>query len=191
MPARKKLRLGLFGGSFNPIHCGHLILAEQAREQLSLDSVFFIPTFQPPHKHPKDLLDAQYRLRLVKLAVAGNRAFTVSNLEIRRGGISYTLDTIEAVRKRHPDAELFLIVGQDMLSVRWRNWDRIKALCTVAVAARPGASPALEPVIIRIDMPEIGISSSDIRERIRQGRSIRYRVPATVESAIRRFGWYL
>lgn len=175
------MRLGLFGGTFNPIHIGHLVLAESAREQCRLDQVWFVPTAIPPHKPARGMLEGRARLDLVRRAIRGNPSFWASDLELRLGGISYTLRTVTHIRQRHPAAKLFLIVGQDMLSVRWRGFDELRRLCTFVVAQRPESPSArLFPGARRIAMPQLGISSSMIRERLRRGASIRYLVPDAV-----------
>ncbi len=184
------MRVGLLGGTFNPIHNGHLILAEQAREALDLDRVLFIPTASPPHKPAQSILSGKDRLRLVREAVKGNSAFAVSDIELKRGGISYTLETVQALHKRFPGWKLFIIIGQDMLAVRWRGWDEILKICRLGVAVRPDAAIKIKPPAKPIPMPPIGISSSEIRSRVAAGQSIRYLVPNAVEDLIRRRGWF-
>jgi len=197
------MRVGLFGGSFNPIHYGHLRLAETARESLRLDRVLFIPAGQPPHKGAAGLLEGRERLKLVEMTIRDHPAFIASDIELERPGVSYTVETVGALKRRLPDAKLFLLVGEDMLTIAWRGWKELKALCTVAVArrARPaarGASSAArivpprsaaaarrQPGLMWLDMPPLDISSSDIRRRLAQGRSIRYLVPPAVERYIR------
>ena len=181
------LRIGIFGGTFNPIHTGHLVLAETAREALALDRVLFVPTHQPPHKRLPGLLPGVVRLKLVQLAIQGHPAFAASDLELRRGGVSYSIDTARTLRRRFPLAKLFLLVGEDMLAVRWRDWDALKRLCTVVVARRPGSRPARQKDRLRfLDMPQLAIASSELRERLTTGRSIRYLVPSAVERYLRR-----
>ena len=199
MPAaRGRMRLGLFGGTFNPIHLGHLILAESAREQHQLDEVWFIPTGQPPHKSVRGLVDGRLRLQMVRAAVRGHAAFRASDLELRLGGISYTLRTLQWIHERLPRAELFVIVGSDLLKVQWRGLDEIKRLATFLVADRgvgPRAS-ARGSAVARwrdgrpIRMPQLEISSSMIRDRWRRGESIRYLVPDGVERLIARHRLY-
>lgn len=196
------MRLAVLGGSFNPIHVGHLAVAEAAREALALDRVLFVPCALPPHKPPDDLAPARDRLAMVRLALRGHPAFAVSDIEVRRPGRSYSVDTVAALRATTRGA-LFLLVGADMLAglPTWREARRLVALARVAAAGRPGWSfDALRPRLARafgaaflrgldrrrIDAPLVGVSSSDIRRRARDGRSIRYLVPEAVARYIRR-----
>lgn len=180
------IRLGVFGGTFNPIHWGHLVLAETARDLLSLDRVAFIPSNLPPHKSAKRLLPGAVRMELIQLAIRDHPAFVVSDIELQRREVSYSLDTVTALHRQLPAAKLFLLVGEDMLTVRWKGWDELKRLCTVVVAHRPGAArPRRERGLKWLAMPQLDISSSDIRARVKAGRSIRYLVPAPVERTIR------
>ena len=176
------MRLGIFGGTFNPIHWGHLVLAESAREQLRLDRVLFVPAHRPPHKPAQGLLPGPVRLKLVQLAMTDNPAFVASDIELQRGGVSYSIDTVRMLKRELPTAKLFLLIGADMLAVRWRAWDGLKRLCTIAVVQRPGATPIRrEPGLKWLTMPQIDISSSEVRRRLASGRSIRYLVPPAVE----------
>ncbi len=185
------MRLGILGGTFNPIHLGHLVLAEAAREQHRLDEIWFIPTALPPHKPATGLLDGRVRLAMVRLAIRGQRAFRASDIELRLGGISYTLRTAQTIHREHPRATLFLIVGADMLRVRWFGMDELRRLCTFLVAGRPsGPSAAKVPARRRIAMPSLEISSSQLRERVRTRQSIRYLVPEPVERYIARHRLY-
>lgn len=185
------MRVGIFGGTFNPIHLGHLLLAETAREALSLDRVLFIPAGQPPHKRMPGLLDGAARLRMVQLAIKDHPGFAAFDLELRRPGPSYSIDTVTALTRVLPEAKLFLLIGQDMLGVRWAAWNELTRLCTVAVARRQGSRRARTERLIRwLDMPLMSIASSDIRARVAAGRSIRYLVPAPVERYIRRHRLY-
>ena len=180
------LRLGIFGGAFNPIHGGHLVLAETARDVLSLDRVLFIPTGQPPYKSNKGLAPGPVRLAMIRLAIRDHPAFAVSEIELERPGVSYALETVKTIQSRVGEAELFLLIGEDMLGVRWVGWDELKRLCTVVVARRPASRRTRREARLRwLDMPQVDIASSDIRARIRKGRSIRYLVPERVEQYIR------
>jgi nicotinate-nucleotide adenylyltransferase len=189
------MRIGIFGGTFNPIHIGHLILAQTARETLPLDRVLFIPTAAPPHKDPKGLLPGKSRFGLIRLAIKGDRFFEASDIELRRGGVSYTLDTVRLLKRRFAKAQLYLLMGQDMLGVKWRGWDEIKRLCRVVAVGRQDANGGKSALrrqagVAWLYMPPVGISSSEIRKRVACGRSIRYWVPPAVERSIRANRWY-
>lgn len=185
------MRLGIFGGTFNPIHLGHLLLAETARETSALDRVLFIPTQQPPHKRAKDLLPGALRLKLIQLAIRDHPAFVASDIELQRAGPSYSIETVKILHRRLPDATLMLLMGQDMLAVPWLRWDELTRLCTIVIAPRPatvtrahpahGARGSHRPRGLKwLPMPPLAIASSDIRARIKAGRSIRYLVPTAV-----------
>lgn len=192
------MKIGIFGGSFNPPHIAHLILAESLYENLSLDKVLFMPSSTPPHKQNDTLLDPADRLRLVKLAIADNDRFSVSDLEIKRGGTSYTIETITALENSYNDATLYLVVGLDNLVTfhHWREYRAILDRCTVVAMNRPGTEirhvrkEILENATI-IDVPYLDISSTTIRERIRQGKSVRYLVPDAVLEEIKKCGFYV
>jgi len=180
------MRIGIIGGTFNPVHHGHLLLAESAREALALERVLFIPANQPPHKPGARLLSGKARLAMLKLAIRDHAGFAASEIELSRPGPSYTLETLQTIRRSMPDAKLFLIIGQDLLRVRWKAWSQIKRLCTVVVAKRPGSRVARkEKGVVWLEMPQVAVSASEIRMRVRAGRSIRYLVPRSVERYIR------
>ncbi len=194
------MRLGILGGTFNPIHLGHLMLAECAREQCALDQVWFMPTAIPPHKPSRQLLDGAQRLALVRLAIRGHQAFRASDVELRLGGVSYTLRTVRLLRARDPRAEVWLIVGSDMLQVSWYGMEELRRLCTFVVAQRPerprsrmigGVEGRRLPGMRTITIPQVEISSSMIRARIRRGQSIRYLVPDAVRQSILRRRLYV
>jgi len=192
-------RIGLFGGTFDPPHLGHLALAEWARTRLRLERVVFMPAGTPPHKRGRRLTDAAHRLAMTRLAVRGNAAFEVSDLEARRTGPSFTVDTLHALRARHPGARFYLLMGADSLAdfPTWREPTAIARLATLVVAARPVStrprpprrSPRLRRVIV-LDNPVIAISSSALRARSRAGASLRYLVPDPVAAYIGRHGLY-
>ncbi len=194
------MRLGVLGGTFDPVHIGHLLLGESAREQLSLDKVLFVPAGEPWRKQGRQISVAEDRLAMLRLAVGGNQAFEVSTIEVDREGPSYTIDTLEALRSERPNDELFFIVGADALDdmPTWREPERIFELATVVVAGRPVDSDSERPVgpgiradgISAIDMPSIALSSSEVRQRLAQGRTIRYMVPEAVEQYIREHRLY-
>jgi nicotinate-nucleotide adenylyltransferase len=184
------MRIGVFGGTFNPIHLGHLLLAETAREALTLDRVVFIPTSQPPHKRATGLLPGGTRLELIRCAIKDHPAFVASEIELERRGTSYTIDTVKSLHAQLPQAKLFLLIGADMLAVRWFAWRELTRLCTIAVAGRPGTKPRRASGVKWLEMPLVEIASSDIRARLKAGRSIRYLVPPSVERYIREHRLY-
>lgn len=184
------MRVGVFGGSFDPVHYGHLILAENSREAARLDRVLFVPAPRPPHKLGREQTPFFRRVEMLELAIAGHPAFQVSQIEKDRPGPSFTVDTLSQLKAEHPEAELFLLLGSDSLQdlPSWFRPDRIAELATLVVTPRPGAerSPELPfPFrIVWVDAPRIDISSSDIRQRVQSGRTIRYLLPRAVECYI-------
>ncbi|WP_225047027.1 nicotinate-nucleotide adenylyltransferase [Lacticaseibacillus kribbianus] len=190
-PRRKQV--GLFGGTFNPVHNGHLIMAEAVGSQLGLNQVLFMPDNQPPHVDAKQAIDAADRVAMLQRAIAGNPRFGLELTEIRRGGVSYTIDTMRALKKLHPDTDYFFIIGADMVNYlpKWREVDALAKLVTFVGVRRRGFVPASPYPIVWVDAPVIEISSTDLRERIRTGASIRYLVPDGVREYIAEKGLYL
>jgi nicotinate-nucleotide adenylyltransferase len=191
------MRIGVFGGTFNPPHIGHLIVAESAKEALSLDTVLFIPCASPPHKSSRSLADAECRLEMVKLAISGNSSFQASDIEIQRGGRSYTIDTLRALTAMYPRAQLYLLIGIDNLLElhTWKEPHEIFGLAEVVSVNRPGFEPAdvRKDYLRRVTSlryPNIDISSSEIRRKAKMGKSIKYLVPSAVESYILKHGAY-
>ncbi len=194
------MRTGIFGGSFDPIHNGHLILAEQCREQAGLDQVWFVPCAQQPLKKGKPQATNRQRAEMIEMAIAGHDAFRLSRIELERDEISYTVDTLEQIHAAHPDAQLFLLMGDDSLESfsQWRSPERICELAAPLVVKRPGCGAvdlnAVRPFVTpqrfdelkswTITSPEIGISSSDLRSRLAAGKSVRYLIPRAVERYI-------
>lgn len=194
------MRLGIYGGTFDPIHYGHLLLAESCREQCRLDQVWFVPAAVPPHKQERVVSDAATRIELLQLAIGGQDAFAVSTVEIDRGGVSFTVDTLTTIREREPRAELFLLMGADTLDdlPNWREPRRVLELATPVVVHRAGAAAphfgSIAPLVTperlqaiqasQVEMPAIGISSTDLRLRVSEGRSIRFMTPRAVEMSI-------
>jgi len=200
------MRLGLFGGSFDPVHYGHLLLAECCREQCGLDEVWFLPAATPPHKQTHALSPANQRIEMLELATGGHPSFRVSRMEIDRGGVSYTVDTLAALAAEDPARQLFFLLGADSLEdlPTWREPARICELAVPVVVGRPGVPPVDFGVLAdfvpearltdfrryRVEMPQTGLSSSDIRRRVADGLSIRYRTPRAVETYIQTHGLY-
>ncbi|MDP3789093.1 MAG: nicotinate-nucleotide adenylyltransferase [Candidatus Omnitrophota bacterium] len=186
---KKRLRIGIMGGTFDPPHLGHLILAEEAVRQLRLDKVIFMPSSIPPHKKVRQN-NPQLRYRMVALSCKTNPAFEASRIEIDRGSVSYSVDTLRLLKKRYGNkADLFFIIGSDWATSlnKWKNITEILRLARFAVAARPGFWVRnMKKGIVVINMPLIGISSTDIRHRVQNSASIKYLVPAAVEKFIRK-----
>ena len=188
-------RIGFFGGTFNPIHMGHLAITQMAQERFKLDKVIFIPSHQPPHKNiaPKELASAQDRYKMVKLAIAGNEHFEVSDVETKRDGKSYTVDTLRHFRKIYPPkAKFFFIIGGDSLGTlsQWKNIEEILQLATFIVVNRPGYSDIKNIKHLTVTKPGIDISSSYLRQRINSGKSVRYLVPEAIYHYIIKYGLY-
>ena len=195
------MRIGIFGGTFDPVHLGHLIIAEQAREQAKLDRVWFVPSARPPHKMEKPISPFDRRAEMLQIAIAGQTNFHVETLEKERPGPSFTVDTLADLREQHPGDEFFLIVGADCLPdfAGWKEPLRILELATLLAAGRPGWTvwtadqlassmklPDVTKVSIQaIQIPLIEISSRDLRRRATEGRSLLYMVPRAVEVYIR------
>jgi len=186
------MRLGLIGGSFNPIHHGHLVTATRAAEAVKLDKVLFIPAAISPLKDGKGLASPRDRWTMVRLALRGNPLFEASDLELRRGGISYTVDTLREL-KRRTKATLFWIIGADAahLLPRWKSIDEVRRLASFVIVPRRGDSiPPKMPKDTIVKAPLLEISSSEIRERVRKSLSVRYLLPDSVERYLRRKGLY-
>lgn len=184
------MKIALFGGCFNPIHYGHLILAETAREYFNLERIIFIPTGNPPHK-VYDLAPAKDRYQMVKLAIRNNQYFFISAFELKNKGKSYTYKTINSFKQKYSKDELFFLVGSDILYEidTWEKGMKILDLCCLLVGLRPGFSmEKIAPGILRkvsiFDFPGFPISAKELREYIRQGKSVKYSLPESVENYI-------
>ncbi len=196
------MRVGILGGTFNPPHLGHLVCAQEAYRELELDRVMLIPARIPPHKPVEHEPGAHHRLELCRLAVAGDRRFEVSEIELGRDGPSYTVATLVALSTQAPNTEHVLIVGGDIAVglPRWQEPERVLELATLAVAKRRGTARASVETALRglcggerarfFAMPRIGVSSTMIRRRVRAGQPIRYLVPDLVARYIDRHGLY-
>lgn len=199
------MRLGVLGGTFDPPHVGHLILAEEARLALKLEQVLFVPAGAPWRKAGRELSPREDRLTMVQLAVGGSPHFAVSIMEIEREGPSYTAETLAALHQQlAADSEIFFILGQDSLAdlPNWRQPQRIISLARLAVAVRSDWEaaradalekevPGISQRLVWLDMPRIDISSTAVRDRVRQGLSIHYWVPPAVEEYIRQHKLYV
>jgi len=213
-----RLRIGIFGGTFNPIHLGHLRSAEEVREAFALDRIYFVPAAQPPHKKTNALADAKHRLKMVELAVADNPSFIASAIELERFGPSYSIDTIRCFHTDLPDAVLFFILGLDAFREihTWKEYTLIPSFCNLIVTSRPGLStPSIDqfiPVALQTtlwydpalkmyrhtsgrclafhEIQGLNISASQIRQIVRQRKSLRYLVPSAVEAYITEHTFY-
>lgn len=195
------MRIGIYGGAFDPVHVGHLLLAEQCREQCRLDEVWFVPTGQPSHREPLRATAAQ-RLDMLSFATAGVREFVVSRLEIDRASVSYTVDTLRQIRVDRPHDELCLLIGADSLRdfMTWREPESIAELAEIVAVNRgtdsatnwlAGLPNEVSQRVRFVEMPGIAISASDIRSRVAASRSIRFLVPRAVEVYIQERKLYL
>jgi nicotinate-nucleotide adenylyltransferase len=184
------MKLGIYGGSFDPVHLGHLLVAQAAVEELGLDRLFFVPAAQSPFKAESKPASAAVRLQLLRLALAGKTNCEVDDQEIRRGGISYTVDTLRDFANRFPGAELFYLIGADNAAKlnEWAEPRELARLAEFVVVPRPGGAAAIFPALFRgrtlAGFP-IGVSSSQIRARLQAGLTIEHLVPAAVAEAIR------
>lgn len=199
-------KAGILGGTFDPIHTGHLIMAENAREEAGLERVLFVPARKPPHKLDRSICGMEHRLEMVRLAICDNPCFEISEIESARLEESYSVDTVEQLKKANPGTEFYFIIGSDSLLElhKWCEPERLVQLCEFVVAVRPEddleriqrsdlglSSEAVEKLTRHvITSNPIGISASQIRKRVAQGRSIKYLVPAEVEQYIKEHNLY-
>ncbi len=204
--ARLKGKTGIFGGTFNPIHNGHLIIAESVREQFGLGRVMFMPSGQPPHKRDPEVVDPERRFEMVKLAVGSNPCFEASRMEIDRAGFTYTVNTLQQLRAEYgSETGLYFIIGADIVPelVTWKDFRRVFELCEFIAVLRPGFDREAfnreigrivenyGAVIHTVDTRLIDISSTEIREKCSAGESIRYLVPDGVREYICKEGLYI
>jgi len=199
------MRLGIFGGTFDPIHYGHLLLAETCRQELNLDQVRYVPANTPPHKQGHPITDGRARADMLSLAVSGYPEFIVDRRELKRCGPSFTVDTLAEFRSEFPDANLFLLLGADSLRdlLTWREPERIAHLATLVACNRPGVdtlsvSQVVEWVgseiaqrVLTVKMPGTDISASEMRAHVRDGRGLRFLTPRAVESFVMQHGLYV
>jgi len=193
--------IGIMGGTFDPIHYGHLIIADEARQQFGLEKVVFVPAGQPPHKKEYKVSSAEHRYAMTVIATASHPDFICSRIEMDRAGPSYSIDTIREVRNAYPGYQVYFITGADAIAeiLTWHEHARLKSLCKFIAATRPGYD--LEELrhrlpadyvdqIVFLEVPGVYISSTELRERIATGRSIKFMVPEAVESYIAKNGLY-
>lgn len=198
-PASAGTNVGVFGGTFDPVHLGHLIAAEEARQALALDRVLFVPAGMPPHRARPPIASAADRVRLVELAIDGHPAFSLDEREAGAGRTCYTVETLDALRAEMGEScRLHLVIGADSLRdlPGWREPERILSLASIVVVERPGsaletADPDLLALVVRVPGARVGISSSEIRDRLRAGRSVRYLVPDAVRAYIAEHRLYM
>ncbi len=193
------------GGTFDPIHYGHLVAAEGARHSFALDKVIFVPAGRPPHKSARQITDPYHRFIMTELAVASNPYFETSTIEVERPGYSYTIDTVRQVRELYPHTEIYFITGADAVLeiLSWKDVDELLEMCWFIAATRPGyplgnlrsrlkgkIKESQMERIIPMEVPALAISSTDIRARVREGRPIKYLLPEPVEAYILNRGLY-
>jgi len=214
----RRTRIGIFGGTFNPVHLGHLRSAEEVAEQQALDRLLFLPCGSPPHKPAEGVAPAHHRVEMVRLAIAGNPRFQLSTIEVERGGRSYSVDTLQALRESMAESELVFILGLDAFReiATWKDYRHLFELCSIVVTSRASTRAprlrALLPVAARQDfwylpdattlrhrtghlvtfqqLTNLDISASVIRERLRSGASVRYLVPTSVRRYLSRHPVY-
>ncbi|GBF31965.1 nicotinate-nucleotide adenylyltransferase [Desulfocucumis palustris] len=196
--ASKFSKIGIMGGTFDPIHYGHLVAAEGARHHFSLDKVIFVPAARPPHKTDRTISDPGHRLKMTSLAVASNPHFEVSDLEVERQGLSYTIDTVRTVAGTYGGAKIYFITGADAVLeiLTWHRVDELLKLAVFIAATRPGYRlealagrlkdiiHSVRGCIATMEVPALAISSTDIRRRVNEGRPIKYLLPEPVEEYI-------
>jgi nicotinate-nucleotide adenylyltransferase len=190
------VKIGLFGGSFDPVHLGHLLVAQAAREELALDRLYFVPAAQSPFKREQPCAPASERLRLLRLALAGKTWCEIDDQEIRRGGLSFSVDTLRDYARQFPGAELFYLIGADHVASlpQWRAAEELAGLARFVVVPRPGRPESSFPPPFRgtaLKGFPLGVSSSDIRARVVSGLPVDQLVPPAVAEAIRETRLYL
>lgn len=185
------MKIGIYGGTFNPPHVGHLIVAEQVRIELALDEIMFVPSFISPHKQEGESDVAEHRLAMTKLAISDNPCFKYSDFEITKKDTSFTVNTLDYLRLKYPLDSFYLIIGMDnyLTFHLWKDPERVLKLVTLVVMNRPNYPKQVNEVFgtnntLFVDVPNIDISSSDIRRRVKENRSIHYLVPKSVEEYI-------
>jgi nicotinate-nucleotide adenylyltransferase len=196
----KSNKIGIMGGTFDPVHIGHLIIAEESRVNFDLDKIIFVPTGEPPHKNLKNVTSAKDRYEMTLLSIMHNPYFYISDIEIKREGLTYTIDTIRYFKKRYPKSEIFFIIGADSLINidKWKNSEELLRESKFIVAKRVGIEYSLleerineindkySKIVFSVTTPYIDISSTDIRKRVKNGENIKYYLPLDVEAYIKK-----
>lgn len=189
---QEKKKIGILGGTFNPPHIGHLVIAEQVADQLELDKVYFMPNAKPPHVDSKSAIDPWHRARMVKAAIQGNSRFGIELLEVQRGGKSYSYNTMLQLKLEHPNYEYYFIIGGDEVAYlpTWYRIDDLLKLVTFVGVNRPGQPRQSNYPIEWVEIPDLAVSSTDIRQRLATNRSVRYLLPDLVAAYILENGLY-
>ncbi|WP_088102548.1 nicotinate-nucleotide adenylyltransferase [Halalkalibacter urbisdiaboli] len=187
-------RIGLFGGTFDPPHLGHMLIAQEVLYELEMDEIWFVPVHVPPHKQRQSLTSGSDRIGMLHVATKDEPRFKVSTIEIDRDGKSYTVDTVKLLKEKYPEHRFFFLIGGDMIDYlpKWERIDELMTLVTFIGAKRPGAISKSEysKWIEYVDVVQVDFSSTMIRERVRQGQPIRFMVPREVEAYIKERGLY-
>ncbi|WP_232725406.1 nicotinate-nucleotide adenylyltransferase [Bacillus sp. FJAT-44742] len=188
------IKVGILGGTFDPPHHAHLMIAQEALTECGLDEVWFIPVNVPPHKQRSSTTSNRQRKEMIQLAINDNPFFKLSTIELERGGPSFTIDTIKQLKKENPSHEYYFIIGGDMAEQldTWHEINALKKLVTFTVAARPPykSSPPFQEGILIMEAPQLDVSSTDIRLRVKMGKNIQYLVPDSVREYIKERGLY-
>ena len=192
---KARAKIGLLGGTFDPPHLAHLVLAQTALDELKLDEIWFIPAFRPPHKRGEGVSPFVHRLAMLRLAIRGNKRFKVLIIEKEKGGLSYTVETLPLLRQKHSNTQFFLLLGSDNLSElsTWKEPEKVFSMAQPVFAHRPLTDeklPAWLGHAVWLSNPRLEISATDLRARVRAGRSVRYLVPEVVERHIQEKGLY-
>ncbi|BCA85610.1 putative nicotinate-nucleotide adenylyltransferase [Enterococcus saigonensis] len=190
---KRRKQVGILGGNFNPVHVMHLIIADQVGQLLGLDEVYLMPEYLPPHIDAKETISAEHRLAMLELAVEGNPRLKIEDIEIKRQGISYTIDTMKILKEKNPDVDFYFIIGGDMVAYlpKWHQIDELVKMVQFVGVKRPEYSQETPYPIIWVDIPQMDLSSSLIRKKIAQGCSARYFLPDPVLNYILEKGLYL
>ena len=188
----KRKQVGILGGTFNPVHLAHLVMADQAGKNLGLDEVYLMPSYQPPHVDEKKTIDASHRLKMLELAIADNPFLKIETIELTRKGKSYTYDTMKALTQNNPETDYYFIIGGDMVEYlpKWYKIDELVTMVNFVGIQRTGYTTETPYPVIWVDVPEIDISSTKIRQKIQQGCSVRYLVPDKLIDYIHKEGLY-